>query len=63
MYTVEEFRGKGFGKIILDDILAFFRENNVCKVSLNANPKASALYRRAGFENDSQYMAMSLKIS
>ena len=48
-----EFRGKGVGSKLLDEIVKYARENKYDKIRLdviNINPRAKQLYERKGFE-------------
>ncbi|HBD95813.1 MAG: hypothetical protein A2015_01825 [Spirochaetes bacterium GWF1_31_7] len=60
MHTLEKYRGKGLGKLILDDILDFFGTQSVFKVTLNANQEAATFYTRSGFAGNPQYMELRM---
>jgi ribosomal protein S18 acetylase RimI-like enzyme len=47
-----QFRKKGIGKVLMDEIFNFSRKNNFCKVTLEVrhdNPNAQNLYKSLGF--------------
>lgn len=51
-YLSENSRGKGLGKIIMDHLKIFCRENNLPQISLNVNKynKTVAIYEKLGFK-------------
>jgi GNAT superfamily N-acetyltransferase len=52
LYLLPENQGKGFGKLLLDRIVALAKENKSDKISLNVNRfnKACVFYQKMGFE-------------
>ena len=49
MYTVPEWRGRGIGTRLLQELLAVARATRCHRVRLNALPKAERVYTRMGF--------------
>jgi GNAT superfamily N-acetyltransferase len=53
MYVRPQFRGKGFGKMMLDHLAAFAREQGILLLRLETGihqPEAMGLYERMGFQ-------------
>ena len=55
MYTAVDWRGKGLGRRVLREILAFAKARRVGRVWLHAEPGAVSLYARAGFRANDSY--------
>ena len=48
----KEFRGKGYGRIIMQEIITIAKNSNVNQIKLQSNPKrvnANILYKKLGF--------------
>ncbi|MEW6037547.1 MAG: GNAT family N-acetyltransferase [Pseudomonadota bacterium] len=56
MYTLPEYRKKGCGKGILENILAYSRQEQLGKVWLHASTVGRPLYEKAGFIANSAYL-------
>jgi len=52
LYLLPEFHGKGFGKILMDDVIKIAKASSSKLISLNVNKVNPALtfYKKAGFE-------------
>ena len=52
IYLLSETQGKGFGKLLLDQVCSIALQNNITTVSLNVNRfnKALFFYKKYGFE-------------
>ncbi len=52
LYLLPETQGKGIGKLVLDSIVTFSKENESERISLNVNKfnKAFSFYKKMGFE-------------
>ncbi|WP_395108646.1 GNAT family N-acetyltransferase [Actinomadura sp. SCN-SB] len=50
MVTDPAYRGRGYARLIMHELLAWFRAKNVTRVDLHAPPEAAALYRSMGFQ-------------
>lgn len=62
MYTVPEWRGRGIGTRLLQELLAVARESQCHRVRLNALPKAESVYTRMGFVRIDGEMELSLTV-
>ena len=54
MYIEEKYRSKGVGKLILDEFIKWFKENDIKDVRIKVyqkNKKAIEVYKKMGFEN------------
>lgn len=51
-YVHEDFRGKGYGNVIMDHLKIFCQENNLFRIKLNVNKynKTLEIYKKLGFE-------------
>jgi GNAT superfamily N-acetyltransferase len=50
-----EFRSRGIGRRLLEEVERIARQRNCCRITLEAysvNPRARALYRQIGFQGD-----------
>jgi ribosomal protein S18 acetylase RimI-like enzyme len=50
MVTDPAYRGQGYARLIMQELLAWFRAKNVSRVDLHAPAEAAALYRSMGFQ-------------
>jgi GNAT superfamily N-acetyltransferase len=50
MVVAEAFRGKGLGRLILDDLLAYAQAKGCFKVTLETSERGRDFYMKAGFE-------------
>jgi ribosomal protein S18 acetylase RimI-like enzyme len=54
MFVLEEFRSQGIGKLILDEIFKWFKENNIKEITLKVyseNINAIKRYEKYGFKH------------
>ena len=59
IFVKKEFRGKGIGKLLMKELIKWFKKNNIKKVSLcvhTKNKKAIKLYERLGFQVNIEIM-------
>ena len=61
MYTCPEFRGQGIAGKILAALVAKAREEDCCKVFLNASDMGKPLYQKFGFADVANEMVFDLK--
>jgi GNAT superfamily N-acetyltransferase len=61
MYTCPEFRGQGIAGKILAALIAKAREEDCCKVFLNASDMGKPLYQKFGFADVANEMVFDLK--
>ncbi|XVQ13121.1 N-acetyltransferase family protein [Spirillospora sp. CA-255316] len=50
MVTDPRYRGQGYARLIMQELLAWFRARGVTRVDLHAPAEAAALYRSMGFQ-------------
>jgi ribosomal protein S18 acetylase RimI-like enzyme len=50
MVTDPAYRGQGYARLIMQELLDWFRERDVSRVDLHAPSDAAALYRSMGFQ-------------
>jgi ribosomal protein S18 acetylase RimI-like enzyme len=50
MVTDSAYRGQGYARLIMQELLAWFAERDVRRVDLHAPAEAAALYRSMGFQ-------------
>lgn len=53
LFVAESFRGKGYGKRLIQEVIKKAKENNRCKLictSRYSKPKVHELYKKAGFK-------------
>jgi GNAT superfamily N-acetyltransferase len=50
MVTDPVYRGQGYARLIMHELLAWFRAKDVVRVDLHAPAEAAALYRSMGFQ-------------
>lgn len=51
MYTVPEYRNKGIGTKLLNDIMEYVKKSGYVKVTLNATESGRKLYEKYGFKD------------
>jgi GNAT superfamily N-acetyltransferase len=61
MYTVPEFRGRGFAGVLLEKLIQIARERNYPRIVLHAQTKAKPIYARAGFVDNDTEMRLDLR--
>lgn len=62
MVIAENFRGRGVGRLILDELIKSAQEEGCFKVSLESSNIAQSFYQAAGFECGGQTMKRVLSI-
>ena len=53
--TLKEFWGQGIGSRLMEEMIAYAKENGITKINLRVradNERAKALYRKFGFEKE-----------
>jgi GNAT superfamily N-acetyltransferase len=60
MYTLPGFRGKGVAGKILSLLIEKAKENNCCKVYLNASNMGKPLYQKNGFTDVENEMVLDI---
>jgi GNAT superfamily N-acetyltransferase len=58
--TLKKYRGKGYGKIIIDHLIEESRKNNCYKITLYCNKELEKFYNKSNFENKGIQMAIYL---
>lgn len=61
MNTDEKFRRRGLASSIVDDIISFFKDRRVKKVSLTSNNNSFSLYKQKGMVTNSFYQEIVIK--
>ena len=61
MYTRPEWRARGIATALLNRLVEHARQNNCCRVSLHALPKARAIYSKSGFAANDTEMRLELQ--
>ncbi|MFG1999296.1 GNAT family N-acetyltransferase [Spirillospora sp. NPDC048911] len=51
MVTDPSYRGQGYARLVMKELLNWFAENDVARVELHATPEAAPLYRSMGFRD------------
>jgi len=59
--VLNEFRGKGIGALIMDELIKYLKSKNINWISLISEPKAVSFYQRYGFSQMTDYMPFILK--
>ena len=59
--VLEEFRGKGIGVLIMDEIVKYLKSKNITWISLISEPKAVSFYQRFGFSQMTGYVPFTLE--
>jgi ribosomal protein S18 acetylase RimI-like enzyme len=60
MNTKSNLRNKGYGTIILNDLIDFFKTQNIKRVTLNANEKSFNFYKKNQFNGNHLNMSRIL---
>ena len=61
LVVLDEFRGRGIGVLIIDELIKYLKSKNVNWISLISEPKAVSFYQRYGFSQMTDYMPFTLK--
>jgi len=61
LVVLDEFRGRGIGVLITDELIKYLKSNNINWISLISEPKAVSFYQRYGFSQMADYMPFTLK--
>ncbi|MBF0360808.1 MAG: GNAT family N-acetyltransferase [Oligoflexia bacterium] len=56
--VTKEYRGKGIGKLIIQEILKYLKEKKVAWIALVAQPGTSAFYKDLGFKEMKDHIPM-----
>lgn len=56
MYTLPDYRRRGYSKAILQQAMAFAREQGLGRIWLHASENGQPLYAQAGFQPSSKFM-------
>jgi len=56
-----EFRGKGLGVLIIDELVKYLKSKNINWIALISEPKAVSFYQRYGFSQMTDYVPFILK--
>ena len=59
--VLNDFRGKGIGVLIMDEIIKHLKSKNINWISLISEPKAVSFYQRYGFSQMTDYVPFTLK--
>jgi len=59
--VLHEFRRKGIGVLIMDELVKYLKSKNINWISLISEPKAVSFYQRYGFSRMTDYVPFSLK--
>ena len=65
LYVVEESRGKGVGRFLIEEAKKFAAQNNVTKITLTTaktNRAAQSLYEAEGYVKDEDYLVYNLEV-
>jgi GNAT superfamily N-acetyltransferase len=61
MYTIPEYRNKGFGMALLNNIMEYAKKSGYLKVILNATDSGRKLYAKYGFKDVDGEMSYKFK--
>lgn len=61
MSTNKDSRGKGYARLVMDELLVWFREQGIAYVDLHASSFGEPLYRQYGFD-DPRSKGLTLKL-
>jgi len=59
--VLSEFRKKGIGVLIMDELVKHLKSKNINWISLISEPKAVSFYQRYGFSQMADYVPFTLK--
>ena len=59
--VLNEFRGKGVGVLILDEIIKYLKDKKISWISLVSEPDAVSFYKKNGFSQMTDYVPFILK--
>ena len=63
VYTKEEYRRQGISTHLLNDLIKFAKDKNLCRVQLKATESGYPIYKKLGFEEFGlKYKNMRLKL-
>lgn len=60
IYILPDYRNKGAGKILMDTIIEYSKENNIKKLFLVSTDQGKSLYKKMGFKYSEKYMEIEL---
>jgi ribosomal protein S18 acetylase RimI-like enzyme len=65
LVTSVKYRNKGYGKVLMDNIMAYFEKNEVKRIEIRVvygNDNAKKFYERYGFQIQSEILALYYEI-
>lgn len=63
VFTEKEYRGQGICTRLMENMIEYARENDLCRIELMATDEGYPIYKKVGFEDKGQkYKDMRLKI-
>ncbi|MCL2186279.1 MAG: GNAT family N-acetyltransferase [Treponema sp.] len=60
--VLNEFRGKGIGKMIMDELTDYLKSKNITWITLVSEPAAVSFYQKYGFLQMNNYIPFKLNI-
>lgn len=60
VYTLQEFRRRGFSKLLVDTVIDYARSNHIGKLWLNSSPQGKSIYQQCGFVESDNEMVLFL---
>jgi len=60
--VLKEFRKRGIGKMIIDEIIKFLKSKNITWITLVSEPEAVSFYRKYGFSQMKDHMSLKLNL-
>lgn len=62
VYTEKDYRCKGIQTKLLNQVISFAKEKNICELSLSTdNDRAISIYKKLGFKFDNLIMSLKIK--
>jgi len=61
VFVLNEFRGKGIGALIMDEIIKYLKNKNINWITLVSEPKAVSFYQKYGFSQMAGFLPFTLK--
>jgi len=60
--VLKEFRGRGIGKMIMDEIIKYLKSKNINWITLVSEPDAVLFYQKYGFSQMKNYIPFKINI-